>query len=296
MTCQTTKDFHPEVLKLFDQYVHGQSSRRDFLTGAAKYAVAGVTAAGLLDALSPRFAEAEQVSPSDKSIRVSYEEYPSPNGSGKIRGYLVKPAKAKGKLPTVLVVHENRGLNPHIEDIARRLAKDNFIAFAPDALFSLGGYPGDEDKARELFPKLDQSKIVEDFVTAADVLKHLPGGNGKVGVVGFCYGGGIANTLATRIPDLGGAVPFYGRQPEEADVAKIKAPLLIHYAGADERVNAGWPKYEAALKANGVKYEAFIYPEVQHGFNNDTTPRYDEKAANLAWHRTVEFFNKNLRG
>lgn len=184
---------------------------------------------------------------------------------GKIRGYLVKPAKAKGKLPTVLVVHENRGLNPHIEDIARRLAKDNFIAFAPDALFSLGGYPCDEDKARELFSKLDQPKITEDFVAAADVLKHLPGGNGKVGVVGFCYGGAIANTLATRIPDLGGAVPFYGRQPEEADVAKIKAPLLIHYAGTDERVNAGWPKYEAALKANSINYEAFIYPDVQHG-------------------------------
>lgn len=295
MTRKTADDFHPEVLKLFDQYVHGQTSRRDFLTGAAKYAVAGVTAAGLLDALSPRFAEAEQVSPSDKSIRVSYEEFPSPAGSGKIRGYLAKPAKTKGKLPTVLVVHENRGLNPHIEDITRRLAKDNFIAFAPDALFSLGGYPGDEEKARELFPKLDQSKIIEDFVAAAGELKELRGGNGRVGVVGFCYGGAIANTLATRIPDLGGAVPFYGRQPEEADVAKIKAPLLIHYAGVDERVNAGWPKYEAALKANGIQYEAFIYEGVQHGFNNDTTPRYDEKAANLAWHRTLEFFNKHLR-
>lgn len=295
MTRKTANDFHPEVLKLFDQYVHGDTSRRDFLTGAAKYTLGGASAVGLLGALSPKFAEAQQVKPDDKRIKVSYEEFPSPNGYGKIRGYLAKPAKAKGKLPTVLVVHENRGLNPHIEDIARRLALDNFIAFAPDALFPLGGYPGDEDKARELFPKLDQTKTVEDFVTAADILKNLPDGNGKVGVVGFCYGGGISNTLATRIPDLGGAVPFYGRQPEDVDVAKIKAPLLIHYAGADERINAGWPKYEAALKAAGVKYEAFIYPDVQHGFNNDTTPRYDEKAAKLAWHRTVEFFNKNLR-
>lgn len=295
MTRKTANDFHPEVLKLFDQYVHGQTSRRDFLTSAAKYTVAGISAAGLLDALSPRFAEAEQVSPTNKHIKATYVEYTSPNGSGKIRGYLVTPAKAKGKLPVVLVVHENRGLNPHIEDIARRLALDNFVAFAPDALFSLGGYPGDEDKARELFAKLDQSKIIEDFVTAVDVLKHLPEGNGKVGVVGFCYGGGIANTLATRVPDLNAAVPFYGKQPEDVDVAKIKAPLLIHYAGADERINAGWPKYEAALKAASVKYEAFIYPDVQHGFNNDTTPRYDEKAAKLAWHRTVDFFNKYLR-
>ena len=295
MTRKTAKDFHPEVLKLFDQYVHGQASRRDFIMGAAKYAVAGVTAAGLLDALSPRFAEAQQVSPTDKNIRASYEEFPSPFGSGTMRGYLVKPKKIKGKLPTILVVHENRGLNPHIEDITRRLAKDNFIAYAPDALFHLGGYPGDEEKARELFPKLDPKKITEDFVTAADVLKHLPGGNGKVGVVGFCYGGAMANTLATRIPDLGGAVPFYGRQPEDADTAKIKAPLLIHYASNDERVNAGWPKYETALKANAIRYEAFIYEDTQHGFNNDTTPRYDEKSAKLAWHRTIEFFNKYLR-
>lgn len=295
MTRKTANDFHPDVLKLFDEYVHGQASRRDFLRGAAKYTVAGVTAAGLLDSLSPRFAEAQQVSPSDKSIKVSYIEMPSPNGSGTIRGYLAKPAKAKEKLPAVLVVHENRGLNPHIEDIARRLAKDNFIAFAPDALFTLGGYPGNEDKARELFPKLDQTKIIEDFYTAAQELKQLKGTNGKVGVVGFCYGGGVANTLATRIPDLGGAVPFYGRQADEKDVPNIQCPLLIHYAEADERVNAGWPKYEAALKAHAVRYEAFIYPKVQHGFNNDTTPRYDEAAAKLAWHRTIEFFNKNLR-
>lgn len=296
MTRKTADDFHPEVLKLFDQYVHGQAPRRDFLVGAAKYAaLAGVTATGLLAALSPQFAAAQQVKPDDARISASYVEIDSPNGNGKIRGYLVKPAKAAGKLPTVLVVHENRGLNPHIEDIARRIALDNFIAFAPDALFTLGGYPGDEDKARELFQKLDQTKTQEDFVNAANYLKKLPDANGKVGVVGFCYGGGIANFLATRLPDLAAAVPFYGRQPEAADVAKIKAPLLIHYAGVDERINAGWPAYETALKAAKIDYQTFIYEGSQHGFNNDTTPRFDEKAAKLAWGRTIEFFNKHLR-
>jgi carboxymethylenebutenolidase len=296
MTRKTAGDFHPEVLKLFDQYVHGQASRRDFLVGAAKYAaLAGVTATGLLAALSPQFAAAQQVKPDDARITTSYVEIDSPNGNGKIRGYLVKPAKAAGKLPTVLVVHENRGLNPHIEDITRRIALDNFIAFAPDALFTLGGYPGDEEKARELFQKLDQTKTQEDFVNAAHYLKKLPDANGKVGVVGFCYGGGISNFLATRLPDLGAAVPFYGRQPEAADVAKIKAPLLIHYAGVDERINAGWPAYETALKAAKINYQAFIYEGSQHGFNNDTTPRFDEKAAKLAWGRTIDFFNKHLR-
>lgn len=295
MTRKTADDFHPEVLKLFDQYVHGNVSRRDFLQGAGKFALAGVAATSLLQALSPRFAEAKQVNEDDPRIKTSYVEYPSPNGYGKLRGYLAQPAQAKGKLPTVLVVHENRGLNPHIEDIARRLALDNFIAFAPDALFPLGGYPGNEDKAREIFPKLDQVKTREDFVAAAGILKNLPEGNGKVGVVGFCYGGGIANFLATRLADLGAAVPFYGGQPTPEDAAKIKAPLLIHYAGKDERINAGWPKYEVALKAAGVKYQAYIYPEVQHGFNNDTTPRFDEVAAKLAWERTVGFFNQYLR-
>lgn len=297
MTRKTADDFHPEVLKLFDQYVHGQASRRDFLTGAAKYAaLAGVTATGLLTALSPQFAEAQQVKSDDSRIKANYIEIDSPNGNGKIRGYLVSPANASGKLPTVLVVHENRGLNPHIEDITRRLALDNFIAFAPDALFTLGGYPGDEDKARELFQKLDQTKTQEDFVTAAQYLQKLPEGNGKVGVVGFCYGGGISNFLATRLPDIGAAVPFYGRHAETAAVAKIKAPLLIHFASEDERINAGWPEYETALKSAGKKFEAYIYPNTQHGFNNDTTPRFDEKAAALAWTRTVDFFNKHLRG
>jgi len=297
MTRKTANDFHPEVLKLFDQYVHGVIPRRGFLKSAGQYAaVAGLTAEGLLAALTPQFAEAQQVQPTDKRIETSYVEFASPEGNGKVRAYVAKPAKAKGKLPLVLVVHENRGLNPHIEDIARRLAVDNFIALAPDALFTLGGYPGDEDKARELFPKLDQAKTRNDFIAAEHYLRELKGGNGKVGVVGFCYGGGIANFLATRVPDLGAAVPFYGAQPSAEDAAKIKAPLLIHYAGADDRINAGWPAYETALKAAGVKYEAFIYPGVQHGFNNDTTPRYDADAAKLAWQRTTEFFNKQLRG
>ena len=295
MTRKTAKDFHPQALKLFDQYVHGLLSRRDFLQRAAQFAAVGVTGEALLTALSPRFAEAKQVPDDDPGIKTRYVELPSPKGYGKLRGYLAQPAKAKGKLPTVLVVHENRGLNPHIEDIARRLALDDFIAFAPDALFPLGGYPGDEDKARELFGKLDQAKTREDFLAAEDYLKHLPEGNGKVGVVGFCYGGGIANFLATRVPDLAAAVPFYGAQPAAEDVAKIKAPLLIQYAGKDERVNSGWPAYEQALKAAGVKYQVYIYPDVEHGFNNDTTPRYDEAAAKLAWKRTVEFFNKYLR-
>ncbi len=296
MTRLTANDFHPEVLKLFDRYVHGLTDRRGFLEGAKKFAAGGVGAGALLEALNPRFAEAEQVAKDDPRIVGKFVEYPSPEGYGTVKGYLVEPAKAQGKLPTVLVVHENRGLNPHIEDIARRLALDNFIAFAPDALAPLGGYPGDEDKARELFPKLDQAKTRKDFILAARVLKALPEGNGKVGVVGFCYGGGVANFLATQLPDLAAAVPFYGAQPPAEDVAKIKAALLIHYAGNDDRINAGWPAYEAALKAAGVKYEAFIYPGVQHGFNNDTTPRFDAAAAKLAWSRTIDFFNAHLRG
>lgn len=296
MARKTAGDFAPGVLKLFDQYVHGLASRRAFLEGAAKFAVGGVTAAGLLEALSPRFAEAQQVAPQDPRIKGRIVEFPSPDGNGSVRGYLVAPAQAKGKLPTVLVVHENRGLNPHIEDIARRIALDDFIAFAPDALAPLGGYPGDEDKARELFPKLDQAKTRNDFLAAAGALKALPEGNGKVGVVGFCYGGGISNFLATRISDLGAAVPFYGSQPPAEDVARIKAPLLLHYAENDERINAGWPAYEAALKAAGTNYRAFVYPGVQHGFNNDTTPRFDEAAAAAAWQRTIAFFNQHLRG
>jgi carboxymethylenebutenolidase len=290
----TAKDFDPGVLKLFDQYVHGDISRRGFLDGAARYASAGTTAAGLLAALSPQFAQAQQVAPQDARIKTSRVELPSPQGNGTVKGLLAQPAQASGKLPVVLVIHENRGLNPHLEDIARRLAVDGFIAFAPDALATLGGYPGDEDKARELFPKLDAAKTREDFVAAYGYLKTLPAGNGKVGAVGFCYGGGVVNFLATRLPDLSAGVPFYGGQPQAADAARIKAPLLIHYAGDDERINAGWPAYETALKSAGVSYEAHVYPGVQHGFNNDTTPRYDAAAAKLAWERTVGFFKRRL--
>jgi carboxymethylenebutenolidase len=294
MTRKTTKDFPPEVWSLFDKYVHGQISRRGFLDRAATLTVGGLTAAGLLEALSPNFAQAQQVAPDDARLVTEWLEIPAP-GYGKVRAYSAKPAAAKDKLPVVLVVHENRGLNPHIEDIARRIALDNFIAVAPDALHPLGGYPGDEDKARELFAKLDQAKTHQDFVATAQYLKKLPAGNGKLGVVGFCYGGGVANFLATRLPDLDAAVPFYGNAAPIEDVPKIKAPLLLQFAENDERVNAAWPAYEAALKSAGAKYQAYVYPGTQHGFNNDTTPRYDEAAAKLAWQRTIEFFNQHLR-
>jgi len=293
MTRLTANDFDPEVLKLFDGYVHGRVSRREFLASASRYAVGGVTAATLLAQLSPSFA-APLVSASDSRLKTSYAEYPSPQGYGTVRGYLAVPANAKGKLPAILVVHENRGLNPHIEDITRRLALEGFIAFAPDALHPLGGYPGDEEKARALFQKLDQTKSRADFVAAAGALKGLEQSSGKVGVVGFCYGGGIANYLATVLPDLAAAVPFYGSQPPAAEVAKMRAPLLIHDAGKDERILAGWPAYEAALKANKVPYEHYVYEGAEHGFNNDTTPRYDEAAAKLAWGRTVGFFKAKL--
>ena len=294
MTRKQSSDFDPEVLKLFDKYVHGQINRRDFIDGAGKYAVGGLTGLGLLEALSPQFAQAEQVAPADPRIKGEYLEIPAP-GYGKLRGYLVHPAKPKGKLPVVLVVHENRGLNPHIEDIARRIALDNFIAFAPDALFPLGGYPGDEDKARESFGTLDQAKTRQDFVAAANYARKLPHSNGKLGAIGFCYGGGIVNFLATQLPDLNAGVPFYGNAPAIEDVPKIKAPLLLNFAEKDERINAAWPAYEAALKSAGVKYQAYVYPGTQHGFNNDTTPRYDEASAKLAWQRTMGFFNEKLR-
>jgi len=293
MTRLTAHDFDPEVLQLFDGYVHGQLSRRDFLARASRYAVGGATAATLLAQLSPSFA-APLVAAADTRIHTSYEAFPSPQGYGTVRGYMAMPAKTKGKLAAILVVHENRGLNPHIEDIARRLALEGFIAFAPDALHPLGGYPGDEDQARALFQKLDQAKSRADFLAAAGALKGLAQATGKVGVVGFCYGGGIANHLATVLPDLAAAVPFYGSQPPAAEVAKIRAPLLIHDAGKDERVLAGWPAYEAALKANKVDYQHFVYEGAEHGFNNDTTPRYDEAAAKLAWGRTVGFFKAKL--
>jgi len=292
---KTANDFHPETMRLFDRYVHGDISRRDFLLGAAKFTVAGVTALSVLEALTPNYALGQQVKPDDNSITTSFVEFPSPQGNGTVRGYLVKPAKATGPLPVVLVVHENRGLNPHIEDVARRFALAGFIALAPDALFTLGGYPGDEDKARELFGKLDQTKTRQDFVQSVAYLQKLQGGNGKVGVVGFCYGGGIANFLATELPTLAAAVPFYGRQGELSKVTQIKAPLLIHYAGNDERVNAGAQAYDDALKAAGKNEQSFVYADTQHGFHNDTTPRYDKAAAELAWQRTVAFFNQHLK-
>jgi carboxymethylenebutenolidase len=295
MERRTAADFDPEVLILFDAYVHGALDRRGFLDKARKYAVGGMTAAMMLDALNPKFAEAQQVPKDDARLNAAYVEYPSPQGNQKMRGYLVRPAKETGKLPAILVAHENRGLNPHIEDIARRLALDNYMAFAPDALFPLGGYPGSEDKARELFPTLDQAKTREDFVAAANYVRTRPDCTGKLGAVGFCYGGGIVNMLATRVPELLAGVPFYGGPAPAEDVPKIKAALLLQFAGADERINASWPAYEAALKAAGVKYEAHIYEGAQHGFNNDTTPRYDEKSAKLAWERTMAFFGKHLK-
>lgn len=296
MPRQTAQDFDQELLILFDAYVHGGLDRRGFLERAQKFAVGGVTASMLLTALSPNFAAAQQVPKDDPRLKTEMLEFASPTGYGTMKAYVAKPAKASGKLPGVLVIHENRGLNPHIEDIARRLALDNFIAFAPDALTPLGGYPGDEDKARELFPKLDQSKTLEDFVAAAGVLKNRPDCSGEYGAVGFCYGGGMVQLLAVRLGDLGAGVPFYGNLPKAEDAAKVKAPLQMHFAGVDERINAAWPTYEAALKAASVRYTAYHYPGTQHGFNNDTTPRYDAAAAKLAWQRTVDFFNQNLRG
>lgn len=295
MERKKASDFPPEVLKLFDGYVHGALDRREFLDRAAKFAVGGFTAAAMLESLRPNYAFAQQVAKDDARIKAEYITYPSPQGSGTMRGYLARPANASGKLPGILVIHENRGLNPYIEDVARRLAVANFVAFAPDALTPLGGYPGDEEKAVKLFATLDAAKRMEDLFTAAGYLKSRPECTGKIGAVGFCFGGGIVNALAVRIPDLAAAVPFYGAQPAAADVGKIKAPLMIHYAALDDRINAGWPAYETALKANGIKYEMYMYPGTNHGFHNDTTPRYDEAAAKLAWQRTVDFFNKNVR-
>jgi carboxymethylenebutenolidase len=295
MERKKASDYPQEVLNLFDGYVHGRLSRRDFLDKAAKYAIGGFTAAAMLESLRPNFAWAQQVAKDDKRIQTQSADYDSPQGSGKMRGYLAKPARAAGKLPGVLVIHENRGLNPYIEDVARRLAVEGYVAFAPDALTPVGGYPGDEDKAREIFAKLDDKKRTEDLATAYTYLKSRPDCAGKVGAVGFCFGGGIVNQLATRFPDLAAGVPFYGRQPKADDVARIKAPLMIQYAGLDEPINKGWPDYEAALKANGVKYEMHMYPGVNHGFHNDTTPRYDEAAAKLAWSRTLAFFKEHVR-
>lgn len=288
-------DFDPEVLQLFDQYVHGMIDRRGFLTGAARFAVGAAGAAGLLAALSPNFAAAQQVAPADARLHARFVEFDSPLGHGKGRGYLASPAGAKDPLPLVLVVHENRGLNPHIEDVARRLALEGHMAFAPDALFPLGGYPGNEDDARALFATLDQEKSRADFLAAAEVLAKMEGGNGRMGAVGFCYGGGIVNMLATRMPTLRAAVPFYGGAPPAADVAAIKAEVLVVLADNDERINVGWPAYEAALRQAGVRYALFQPEGTQHGFHNDTTPRFDAEAAREAWRRTLALFERSLR-
>ena len=291
----TSKHFDPELWAIFDDYVHGHIDRRGFLDRAAKFAIGGVTAAMLLDMMNPKFAEAQQVPTDDKRLKTEWVEIDSPKGNGKIKAYVTRPANAAGRLPGILVVHENRGLNPHIEDIARRLALDNFMALAPDALTPLGGYPGDEDKARTEFQKLEQPKTREDFIAATNFLRTRSDCTGRIGAVGFCYGGSMVGFLATRVPELAASVPFYGGQPSAEDTKNIKAAMLINYAGTDERINAGWPAWEAALKANNVRYEAHIYPGTQHGFNNDTTPRYDAAAAKLAWGRTLAHFNKHLR-
>ncbi len=291
----TASDFPQELLDLYDHYAHGLIDRRSFLERAAKYAAGGVTALALLQALSPRYALAQQVPVEDPRVRSARVEYPSPLGHGTMRGLLARPAGATGRLPAVLVVHENRGLNPYIEDVARRVALAGFLAFAPDALTPLGGYPGNDDEGRAMQARLDGVKMAEDFVAAARFLHAHPEANGRVGVVGFCFGGAVSNALAVALPDIIlAAVPFYGRQAAAADVPKIRAALLLHYAEHDERVNAGWPAYEAALKANGVDYTAHFYPGTNHGFHNDTTPRYDEAAARLAWERTIAFFRERL--
>ncbi|MDP2006530.1 MAG: dienelactone hydrolase family protein [Rubrivivax sp.] len=294
MTRLTAQDFQPEVLQLFDRYVHGDLSRRGFLDQATRFAGSPAAAAALLAALSPQFVAAQVVAPNDPRIATRRASFESPQGHGTVQGLLARPMQPAGRLPAVLVVHENRGLNPHIEDITRRLAVDVFVAFAPDALDGYGGYPGNEDDARAAFAKVDQAKARADFVAAARVLRTLPESTGKVGVVGFCYGGGMANYLATQLPELAAAVPFYGGHPPAADVSKIMAPLLIHYASDDPRINAAWPAYEEALKAAGKRYAAHIYPNTQHGFNNDTTPRFDAAAAKLAWERTLAFFRQHL--
>jgi carboxymethylenebutenolidase len=295
MDRKKASDFPQELLDLFDFYVHGGISRRQFFDGAQKFAVGGITAAALFGMLKPNYAWAIQIQPDDKRIKAETATVPSPQGNGSIKGYLVRPAN-DAKLPAVLVIHENRGLNPYIEDVARRLAVADFIAFAPDVLTSVGGYPGDEEKGRELFGQLDRAKMFEDFLAAANWLKARPDGTGKLGAVGFCYGGGVVNQLAVRMgPDLAAGVPFYGSQPSAADAVKIKTPINAQYGELDKRINDGWPAFETALKEAGVPYEGHIYKGANHGFHNDTTPRYDEAAAKEAWQRTLDWFNKYLR-
>jgi carboxymethylenebutenolidase len=294
MTRMTAKDFDPQLLELYDFYAHGMISKREFLDRAGKFALGGLTAAAVLSMMSPNYALAEQVSFNDPDILAEYVTYPSPNGNGTVRGYLVRPAGDPAKYPAVVVVHENRGLNPYIEDVARRLAKDGFVALAPDGLTSLGGYPGNDEEGKALQAKVDGTKLMNDFFAAVEWMMTHPLSTGRVGIVGFCYGGGVANAAAVAYPELGAAVSFYGMQPKASDVAKIEAPLLLHYAELDTRVTGGWPEYEAALKAAGKTYAAYVYPGVNHGFHNDSTPRYDKAAAELAWQRTIAHFTAHL--
>jgi carboxymethylenebutenolidase len=293
MTRLTAKDFSPELLELYDFYAHGRITRREFLDRAGTYAAAGVTAAAVLDMLKPDYALAQQVSFTDPDIVAEYVMYPSPNGHGEVRGYLVRPS-APGPYPAVVVVHENRGLNPYIEDVARRLGKAGFMALAPDGLTSVGGYPGNDERGRELQSQVDPEKLVNDFFAAFEHLLDHADSSGRVGCVGFCYGGGVCNAMAVAYPELAASVPFYGRQAAAADVPRIEAPLLLHYAALDEGINAGWPAYEAALQEHGKDYTVHFYEGVNHGFHNDSTPRYDEAAAELAWERTIAFFNEHL--
>jgi carboxymethylenebutenolidase len=289
-------DFPQELLDTFHLYVHGEIDRRTFMEAAKKYAVGGLTAAAIWESLRPNYAWAEQIPKDDKRIKAERVTVPSPQGNTEIKGYFVRPAAATGKVPAVLVIHENRGLNPYIEDVARRLATAGFMAYAPDGLTSVGGYPGDEEKAAAAFGTVDKPKMTEDFFASARWLQGRADCTGKLGAVGFCFGGGIVNTLAVRMgADLHAGAPFYGAQPTAADTAKIKAPLALHYAGLDQRINAGWPAYDDALTSNHVVHTGYIYEGVNHGFHNDTTPRYDEKAATLAWTRTLDLFNKNLK-
>lgn len=289
----TAKDFAPQLLELYDYYAHGRISRREFLDRAAVF-TAGVSALSVLGALSPNYALAEQVAPTDPAIVAEYITYPSPNGHGQVRGYLARPANAKGKVPAVVVVHENRGLNPYIEDVARRLAKQGYMALAPDGLSSVGGYPGNDEAGVALQKTVDPQKLMNDFFAAIEWSMQHEASTGKVGITGFCYGGAVANAAAVAYPELGAAVSFYGRQPDASDVSRIKAPVMVHLAELDTRINEGWPAYEQALKANKVTYQAYIYPGVNHGFHNDSTPRYDEAAATLAWDRTLSWFGKYL--
>lgn len=296
MERKKASDYPQELLDIFDLYVHGELDRRDFLEQAKKFATGTVTAVAIWESLRANYAWAEQIPKTDSRLKTEYVEVPSPEGTGKIRGYFVRPAKATGKLPGVLVVHENRGLNPYIEDVARRLGTENFMAFAPDGLTSVGGYPGDDEAGGKAFQKVDRQKMMSDFEAAARWLKNRPDCSGKIGAVGFCFGGGVANTLAVRMgSDLAAAVAFYGAPPPPEDVAKIKAAILVHHGSMDTRLAGTWPAYEAALKANNVPHSGYIYEGAQHGFHNDTTPRYDEAAAKLAWQRTLELFNKYLR-